>query len=341
MHRLNYAHLLYFHTVAREGSVVRASEVLHVTPQTISGQIKLLEGSIGEPLFVRAGRGLVLSDTGRLVQEYAESIFSLGEELTRRLGSGTGGTHAAALRVGIVDSVPKLVACRILRHALEDDAGVEEARLVCHEGDLETLLAELAVHHLDLVLSDRPVPAGLAVKARNHPLGQSDVALFAPEADATRLAKDFPRSLDGAPTLLPRENSALRRQLDHWFDERDIRPRVVAEFDDGALMKAFGRAGVGVFPSPLAIAREIEQGWMSRAIGTVQGVVERYVVISPERRLCHPAVTSIVEAARSMFEPNDGASAELRPEDEGTTVGPADDVPSPVAHAGPPGERTA
>jgi len=301
MHRLNYAHLLYFHTVAREGSVVRAAEILHVTPQTISGQIKLLEGVVGEPLFVRAGRGLVLSDTGRLVQEYAERIFSLGEELTRRLGSGSGGTHAAALRVGIVDSVPKLIACRILGRTLESEEGVPEERLVCHEGGLESLLAELSVHRLDLVLSDRPVPAGLAVKARNHALGQSDVALFAPAADAERLAAGFPASLDGTPMLLPRENSALRRQLDHWLDERDIHPRAVAEFDDGALMKAFGRAGFGVFPSPIAIAREIAEGWQARPIGTVEGVVERYVVISPERRLCHPTVPVIVEVARAAF----------------------------------------
>ena len=298
MHRLNYAHLLYFHTVAREGSVVRASEVLHVTPQTISGQIKLLEGSIGEPLFVRAGRGLALSDTGRLVQEYAESIFSLGEELTRRLGSGTGNTHAVALRVGIVDSVPKLVACRILGHALENEAGEEEGRLVCHEGALETLLAELAVHRLDLVLSDRPVPAGLAVKARNHPLGHSDVALFAPEDDAERLASDFPASLEHAPILLPRENSALRRQLDHWFDERELHPRIVAEFDDGALMKAFGRAGMGIFPAPLAIADEIATSWRARPIGTVRGVVESYIAISPERRLRHPLIKRIIERAK-------------------------------------------
>ena len=310
MHRLNYAHLLYFHTVAREGSVVRASEVLHVTPQTISGQIKLLEGAIGEPLFVRAGRGLVLSDTGRLVQEYAESIFSLGEELTRRLGSGAGGTHAAALRVGVVDSVPKLVASHILGHALRDEEGLPGSRLICREGDLETLLAELAVHRLDLVLSDRPVPVGLAVKARNHPLGHSDVALFMPSADAERVAAGFPQSLDDAPMLLPRENSALRRQLDHWFDERDLRPRIVAEFDDGALMKAFGRAGLGIFPAPLAIADEIVDSWRAQPIGIVDGVIESYVAISPERRLRHPVIKRVIEGARETLrgaEPRDGA----------------------------------
>ena len=197
--------------------------------------------------------------------------------------------------------MPKLVASRILRHALDGTDERGDERLVCHEGDLEALIAELAVHRLDLVLSDRPVPPGLAVRARNHPLGQSDVALFAPNGDAERLAADFPASLDGAPMLLPRENSALRRQLDHWFDEREIQPRTVAEFDDGALMKAFGRAGLGVFPAPVAIASDIEEGWRSRSIGIVSGVVERYVVISPERRLCHPAVERIVESVRTGF----------------------------------------
>ena len=296
MRHLNYAHLLYFHTVAREGSVVRAAEVLHVTPQTISGQIKLLEGTIGQPLFARSGRGLVLSDTGRLVQEYTDDIFSLGGELARRLDESGGRTHAATLRVGVVDSVPKLVASRILGGALE------HGRLVCREGALEPLLAELAVHRLDLVLSDRPVPAGLAVRARNHALGESGVALFAPVASAARIEADFPASLDGLAMLLPRENSALRRQLDHWFDEHEIRPRVVAEFDDGALLKAFGRAGLGVFPGPLAIADEIAESYRARMVGTIEGVVEHYVAISPERRLRHPLVQRIVEEARLAFD---------------------------------------
>ena len=299
MRHLNYGHLLYFHTVAREGSVARAAEVLHLTPQTISGQIKLLEEVVGQPLFVRAGRGLVLSDTGRLVQEYTDGIFSLGDELARRLREMDGRGHSATLRVGVVDSVPKLVACRVLGGTITEDS---DDRLVCREGALESLLAELAVHRLDLVLSDRSVPAGLAVRARNHPLGGSGVALFAPEDRAGQLEEGFPESLDGAALLLPRENSALRRQLDHWFDERDLRVRVVAEFDDGALMKAFGRAGLGVFPAPLAIAEEVERSFRVRPIGTVDGVMEQYVAISPERRLRHPAVQRIVETARAMFE---------------------------------------
>ena len=298
MRHLNYGHLLYFHTVAREGSVAAAASTLHVTPQTISGQIKLLEGSIGRPLFVRAGRGLALSVTGRLVQEYTSEIFSLGGELARQLQSRDEEAHASTLRVGVVDSLPKLVACRLLAGALDDPSG----RLACHEGPLETLLGELAVHKLDLVLADRPVPTGLAVRAWNHPLGESGVALFAAPALASGLGRDFPASLDGAPLLLPHESSALRRRLDHWFDEHEVNPRVVAEFDDSASMKAFGQSGLGIFPAPLVVADEIARHGGAVPIGTVDGVDEHYVAISPERRLRHPAVQRITDTARAIFE---------------------------------------
>lgn len=297
MRHLNYGHLLYFHTVAAEGSVAAAAAALHVTPQTISGQIKLLEGKIGRPLFVRAGRGLVLSDTGRLVQEYTSEIFSIGGELARQLQQRDEEVHASTLRVGIVDSLPKFVACRLLGEVIEDGAG----RLVCREGALETLLGELAVHRLDLVLSDRPVPTGLAVRAWNHPLGESDVAIFAAPDVADELAADFPRSLDGVPILLPHESTALRRRLDHWFDEQDVHPCVVAEFDDSASMKAFGQAGLGVFPSPVVVAEEIERSGGARPVGTVTGVDEHYVAISPERRLRHPAVQRVTDTARRLF----------------------------------------
>ena len=307
MRHLNYGHLLYFHTVAREGSVAAAAAALHVTPQTISGQIKLLEGSIGRPLFVRAGRGLALSDTGRLVQEYTNEIFSLGGELARHLQQDEEEAHASTLRVGIVDSLPKLVACRLLAGVLDDGAG----RLVCREGALETLLGELAVHRLDLVLSDRPVPTGLAVRAWNHPLGESGVAFFAAPGMAAALSESFPSSLNGAALLLPHESSALRRRLDHWFDEQGVHPRVVAEFDDSASMKAFGQSGHGVFPAPLVVADEIARSGGALPIGTVNGVDEHYVAISPERRLRHPAVQRITDTARGIFE-NVARAADLR-----------------------------
>ena len=299
MRHLNYQHLLYFWTVAREGSIARASEVLHLTPQTISGQLKLLEESIGAPLFHRVGRGLVLSDTGRLVNQYAEEIFSLGAELTQRVRDQDMGAPLA-FNVGVVNSIPKLIAQRILLPSLELG---DEIRLLCWENELDKLLADLAVHRLDLVVSDRPLPTGSSVKAFNHLLGVSGVSMFAHRSVAAKFAKGFPGSLDGAPLLLPVNTSALRRRLDDWFDLVGVRPHIVGEFEDSALLKAFGGEGGGVFPAPTAIAPQIERSYQARLVGEVTEVEERFYVISPERKLKHPAVVRITEAARErLFE---------------------------------------
>lgn len=299
MRHLNYQHLLYFWTVAREGSIARASEVLHLTPQTISGQLKLLEESIGSPLFHRVGRGLVLSDTGRLVNQYAEEIFSLGAELTQRVRDTELGAPIA-FNVGIVNSMPKLIAQRILQPAL--DLG-QEVRLLCWQDDLEKLLADLAVHRLDLVISDRTLPTGSSVRAFNHLLGASGVSMFAHRSVASKYAKRFPESLNGAPLLLPVNTSALRRRLDDWFDAAELRPHIVGEFEDSALLKAFGGENCGIFPAPTAIADQIEKSYQSRRIGDVDGVEEHFYVISPERKLKHPAVVRIMESARErLFE---------------------------------------
>lgn len=297
MRHLNYNHLLYFHTVAREGSVAQAAKVLHLTPQTVSGQIKLLEESIGEPLFLRVGRGLTLSDTGRVVQGYAEEIFSVGTALAQRLQSASP-SSSRELRVGIVDSFPKLIACRLLGVALEGD---EPARLSCAEGKLDALLADLSVHKLDLVLSDRPVPNELNVRAYNHVLGSSRMAFFAPDRWAERVARGFPQSLRDLPILLPRASSALRRNLDHWFDEMEIVPNVVAEFDDSALMKTFGEAELGVFPAPEVNKAEIFRSFHCRSVGLINNVVETFIAISPQRRLRHPSVLKISRAAKALW----------------------------------------
>ncbi len=297
MRHLNYNHLLYFWTVAREGSIARASETLHLTPQTISGQLKLLEQAVGEPLFHRVGRGLVLSDTGHLVNQYADEIFSLGAELTQRVRDNPGGAPAA-LNVGIVNSIPKLIAYRILRPALELK---DPVRIVCRESDLEKLLADLAVHRLDLLLSDRPIPTGLSVKAYNHLLGESGVSFFARTSIAGAYRENFPASLDGAPLLLPVNTNAVRRGLDDWFDRIGVTPRVIAEFDDSALLKAFGEAGTGVFPAPDAIREEVAQMYHAEYIGSVDTVRETYYAISPERKLKHPAVLQITETARAAL----------------------------------------
>jgi LysR family transcriptional activator of nhaA len=294
---LNYNHLLYFWTVAREGSIARAAEVLHLTPQTISGQLKLLEESVGTPLFHRVGRRLVLSETGQIVNQYADEIFSLGAELTQRMKSHQPGVPFV-LNVGIVNSIAKLITYRILQPALELE---DELRIVCYENDLEKLLADLAVHRLDLLVSDHPIPAGLSVKAFNHVLGESGVSFFAPTRRAATYARRFPESLDGTPVLLPVNTGALRRRLEDWFEQVGVRPRVVAEFDDSALMKAFGEAGAGLFPAPSAIAPEIENMYSAREVGRVDGVRETYYAISPERKIKHPAVLRIIEAARQRL----------------------------------------
>lgn len=297
MRHLNYNHLLYFWTVAREGSIARASEVLHITPQTISGQLKQLEDTIGDSLFQRQGRGLILTDTGQIVNLYAEEIFSLGAELTQRLHSQEPG-KSLELNVGIVFSIPKLIAYRILEPVLQMEDSI---RIVCWEGNLEKMLSDLAVHKLDLVLSDRPMPTGLNVKAYNHVLGESTVSFFSQKRNASRYRKKFPHSLHDAPVLLPVKTNVLRRSLDDWFDEIEAMPRVIAEFDDSALLKAFGQAAVGVFPSPTAITEEVEHMYHASAIGVVDDITEKYYAISPERKLKHPGVMRITETARTRL----------------------------------------
>jgi len=297
MRHLNYSHLLYFHTVAREGSIARASESLHLTPQTISGQLKLLEQAVGKPLFDRVGRGLALTETGEAVNQYAEAIFSLGTELSQWLSSQTDAPYGT-LNVGIVNSIPKLIAHEVLHSALELDPPV---KMVCKEDTLQTLLADLAIHRLDLVLSDRQIPIGFSVKAFNHPLGESAISFYGAENLVERFKEGFPHSLDGAPVLLPMTGSALRRSLDTWFDEIGIRPNIVAEFDDSALLKAFGESGAGIFPAPGAIEQQLLKTYHVYAIGPAGKVTESYYAISPERVLKQPAILQITHAARERL----------------------------------------
>ncbi len=297
MRHLNYSHLLYFWTVAREGSIAKASTVLHLTPQTISGQLKLLDEAVGERLFVRAGRRLVLSDLGKVVFQYADEIFTLGAELAH-VARGRAPGMPLVLNVGIVDSIPKLVTYRVLEPALKLK---ERLKLTCHEATLENLLSDLAVHRLDLVLSDRPVPAGLNVRAYHHLLGSSGVSMFAAPALAKTLKKRFPQSLKGAPFLMPANTPALRSQLEEWFDAQDVAPLIVGEFDDSALLKSFGQAGVGVFTGPMALEVEICQMYRVQTLGQVPSVQERFYAISPERKLKHPAILAITERAREAI----------------------------------------
>lgn len=295
MRHLNYSHLKYFWAVAREGSIAKASAALNVTPQTISGQIKLLEQSVGEPLFNRSGRRLVLSETGRVVFGYADEIFTIGSELANVV-RGNQAVGPAVLTVGTVSSMPKLIAERIIAPALSSDSSI---RIRCHEASLEQLLGELAVHHLDLVISDQPMPRGLSLRAYNHRLGESGLSFFAAPKKAGHLSAGFPKSLNGAAMLLPTTHSALRRRMDDWFDAEGIAPNVVGEFDDSALLKAFGEAGAGLFAAPTAIEKEICRMYRMKVVGRTTAVKERFYAISPERRLRNEAVLLITETARA------------------------------------------
>jgi len=297
MEWLNYHHLLYFWTVAREGSVTRAAGELRLGQPTVSAQIRTLEEALGEKLFTRAGRNLALTEVGRVVFRYADDIFSLGRELLDAVKDRPTG-RPILFQVGIADVIPKLIAYRLLRPAFELSAPV---RLVCREGKPDRLLAELAVHDLDLVLTDAPLGPTHKVKAFNHLLGECELTFFgsAPLARAHR--RGFPRSLHGAPVLLPTDNATLRRALDQWFDTEGIRPVVMSECEDNALLDVFGAAGVGMFAAPAAIEKEIRREYGVEVIGRVGSVRERFYAISIERKLKHPAVVAIVEAAREKM----------------------------------------
>ena len=297
MEWLNYHHLLYFWTVAHEGSVARAAEELRLAQPTISGQIRALEASLGEKLFTRSGRHLVPTEIGRVVYRYADEIFALGRELMDTLKDRPTG-RPVRLVVGVADAVSKLIAYRLLEPALSLP---EPVQVVCREDRPERLLAELAVHGLDLVLSDAPLPPTLRIKAFNHLLGECGVTVFAAPKQAAALRRKFPRSLDGAPFLLPTDGTALRRALDTWFESQGVRVTVAGEFDDPALMKTFGQAGIGAFAAPSVIEREVQAQYSVRVVGRVEEVRERFYAITVERRIKHPAVVAISEQARTRL----------------------------------------
>ncbi|MCW8933710.1 MAG: transcriptional activator NhaR [Gammaproteobacteria bacterium] len=298
---INYKHLHYFWVVAKEGGIARASERLHLTPQTISGQLSLLEENLGEALFNRVGRNLELTEIGRLTLSYADEIFVLGgelEEVIRNLPSG----RPMVFKVGVTDVVPKSIAYRLLAPALELP---ESVRIICRENSIETLLAELALHRLDLVIADSPIPHGVNVRGFNHQLGECGISFFAAPKLKKTLSKDFPQNLNASPVLLPGESTVTHSQLLNWFDKQHIHPRIVGEFDDSALMKAFGQAGTGIFIAPTPIASEVEKQYGVSVIGKTEEVREQFYAISVERKISHPAVAAITETAREwLFQNN-------------------------------------
>lgn len=298
MEWLNYHHLLYFWMVMREGSITAASERLRLAQSTVSAQLKQFEQNLGTKLFRRVGRGLEPTEMGLLVFRYAEQIFSLGRELMDSV-HGRSLSGPSSLRVGIADVVPKLVV-----HSLLKPAGKLSGtfRLACHEGKDEQLLADLALHQLDVVLSDTPFRSNLGIKAYNHLLGECGVSFLATEKLASPLRGGFPHSLNGQPLLLPMPMSTERAKIDAWLERFHLRPIVVAEFDDYALLKVFGQEGAGIFLTPTVIENEVRKQYQVSLIGRTEKIRERYYAISVERIIKHPAVIAISEAAHDIFQ---------------------------------------
>ena len=295
---LNYHHLLYFWVVAREGSIAGATRKLNLTQPTISAQLRQLEDSLGEKLFEKAGRGLILTEAGKVTLRYAEEIFALGRELKDTLRDRPTG-KPLRVTIGIADAVPKIIAWRMLSPGFRAPLDIE---MVCREASPEILLGLLGQHEVDLVITDAPA-SGRAVRAYNHLLGESGTTFFATAALANSLRKQFPQSLQGAPLLLPGEGTQLRRALELWLDAAGIVPKRVGIFDDLALLTAFGSAGTGIFPAPTAIERETEQQYGVKVVGRLPEVKQRFYAVSGERKIKNPIVSAITSAARrEVFE---------------------------------------
>lgn len=297
MEWLNYHHLHYFWTVASTGSISKASKELHISSPAISAQLRSLEENLGEKLFVRSGRNLILTEVGRVVFGYSGEIFALGRELTQTVHNRPSG-RALRLVVGVVDVLPKMIAQWLIAPALKLR---EPVRIVCREGSSEQLIAQLAGHELDVVLSDVASAHAAGPRVYNHLLGECGMTFVATPKLAKGLKSNFPRSLDGAPMLLPVENTGVRRNLHYWFDSQGIRPQIAGEFQDHALLRAFGQAGIGIFPIPSVFEKQIEQQGSLQRIGRTEDVRNRFYAISVERKLKHPAVLAICDTARQLF----------------------------------------
>ena len=291
---LNYRQLHYFWVVAKTGSIVRACEQLNLTPQTISGQISLLEQTYGIELFRRVGRQLELTEAGRQTLPYAEQMFQLGGELELMLRAQPN-EQQILFRVGVADVVPKSIVYRLIAPTMELS---EPLRITCREDKLERLLADLAIQRLDLVISDSPMPSNLDIKGYSQKLGECGISFFATAELAARYGQDFPRSLHGAPLLIPGPETVVRSRLQRWFAEQQIQPQIVGEFDDSALMQAFGQSGSGIFIGPSVIADELKRQCGVELIGQTDAVRESFYAISVERKVKHPGIVAITEGAR-------------------------------------------
>lgn len=294
---LNYHHLLYFWTVARTGSITKACEELQLTQPSVSAQIRALEHALGEKLFARRGRGLVLTEVGRITFRYADEIFRIGRELQGTLARQEGG-QPHRLAVGVADQVPKFIVYRLLESSFK---GNKPIHLVLRDDKADRLLADLALHELDLVIADDAIGNQASVRAFNHLLGETGVGVYAAPALAAKYKHNFPRSLHGAPFIMPPSTSALSRSLRLWFDRHDVQPDVVAEIEDSALMKVFGQGGIGLFASPTAIEEDVMQQFHVEQLGVLDGITERFYAISVERKITHPVVREITSTARERL----------------------------------------
>ena len=296
---INYHHLFYFWMVAKTGTVSAAAKKLHLARPTVTAQVRELEKSVGQKLLRQQGRGLVLTEFGQQIFAYAENIFSIGQELREFIKTGQPGRRQK-LRVGMPDVVPKLIAFELLKPAL---IGAEPPRMECYEGKLTDLLADLAIHRLDLVLSDSPAPTTLDVNVYNHKLGECGLSILATPSLAKKYRKGFPDSLTNAPILLPTELTVVRRSLDRWMEDRKVFPEIVAEFEDSALLKVFGQAGQGVFPVPSVIEDIVKKQYGVWLVGRIPEVLDTFYVISVEKRVQHEAAIRIMNQARNkLFE---------------------------------------
>lgn len=296
--RLNFQHLLYFWSVVRAGSLTKACEQLNLSPPTVSAQLRTLEERLGEKLLTKSGRTLVPTEVGRLVFGYADEIFGLGRDLMEALEQRPG-KRPLRLIVGIDDVLPKEIAHRLLEPAMKLSQPV---RVVCREGTLERLVADLAVHEVDVVLSDSPLTPSLNIRAYNHDLGRCGVSWMAVPALAEALQPGYPGSLNGAPVLLPTDDTAIRRAVDQWLEKHDIRPVIVGEFEDYALLREFARAGQGLAPVPAVLEEDFCSQSGLHLIGTASSIQAKFYAISMERKIRHPAVVAICDAARAIFE---------------------------------------
>jgi LysR family transcriptional regulator, transcriptional activator of nhaA len=295
---MNFKHLHYFWVTAKAGGVMRAGEQLHTTPQTLSGQIKLLETQIGRKLFRKSGRNMELTDAGRVALGYADEIFALSVEMESSLREAKGGARILDFRVGVADSVAKSVAYRLLEPALSVS---EPVRLICSEGKFSDLLAQLALHKLDLVIADEPLSSRVSVKAFNHLLGQTKMSFFAAPALKAALSGDFPQCLNQAPMLIQGASTSIRQQFEGWLTKHQISPRIIGEFDDSALMKEFGREGRGVFMAPEVLESEIMAQYGVQVVGRTGELIDEFFAVSVERRISHPCVVAITHAAREQL----------------------------------------